>query len=179
MAYDINQFKKTASEKVEWLGEELQGIRTGRATPALLDGIRVEAYGSLMALNQTGTISIQDARTLYVAPYDISQLKSIEKAITAANLGVGVGADEKGVRVSFPELSTERRQQLIKLSKAKLEEARVHLKTARAKAISDIEKSEVSEDEEKRLKNEIQKIVDESNKALETALEKKEKELSQ
>lgn len=179
MAYDINQFRKAATEKVDWLQTELQGVRTGRATPALLDTVSIESYGSRMKLNQVAAISVEDARSLYVTPWDKSQIKDIEKAITVADLGVSVGSDEKGVRVSFPELTAERRQQLMKLTRGKLEEARVHLKTARAKAMADVEKSGASEDEEKRLEKEIQKIVDDTNKALEAAAEKKEKELSQ
>lgn len=178
MAYDITQFKKAAAEKTDWLQKELQGVRTGRATPALLDGVSIESYGSRMKLNQVAAISVEDAKSLYVTPWDKSQIKDIEKAITVADLGVSVGSDEKGVRVSFPELTAERRQQLMKLTRSKLEEARVHLKTARAKAIADVEKSGASEDEEKRLKADIQKIVDETNGALEASAEKKEKELS-
>ncbi|MBX9765085.1 ribosome recycling factor [Patescibacteria group bacterium] len=177
MAYDIQQFKKLAAEKQAWLQSELQGLRTGRATPALLDSISVDVYGSRMKLSQVAAITVEDARTLYVNPWDKGQVKDIEKAITVADLGISAGSDDKGVRVSFPELTAERRTQLMKLVRAKLEEARVQLKTARAKAISDAEKSGASEDEQKRLKNEIQKIVDDTNALLEGLAEKKEKEL--
>jgi ribosome recycling factor len=176
--FDLAQFKKAAAEKGEWLQGELQTLRTGRATPALLDGISIEVYGSRMKLNQTANIAIEDARTLYVSPWDKGQVKAIEKAIAAADLGVSVGSDEKGIRVSFPELTSERRQQLVKLVGGKLEEARVQVKAARTKAIGEIEKDGVAEDEERRLKNEVQKIVDETNKALEVIAEKKEKELN-
>lgn len=178
MAFDLNQFKKIAGEKVTWLSTELQGLRTGRATPTLLDSVSVEVYGSRMKLTQVGNITVEDARSLYVNPWDKGQIKDIEKAITMADLGVSVGSDAQGVRVSFPELTAERRQQLVKLLRAKLEEARVHLRTARTKAISDAEKSDASEDEQKRLKTEIQKIVDETNKALEAVADKKETELN-
>lgn len=175
--FDLAQFKKTAAEKGEWLSQELQALRTGRATPALLDSVSIEVYGSRMKLNQVANIATEDARTLYVSPWDKGQVKAIEKAITVADLGVSVGSDEKGIRVSFPELTAERRQQLVKLVGGKLEEARVHVKTARTKAIGDIEKDSVAEDEERRLKNEVQKIVDEANKSLEAIAEKKEQEL--
>lgn len=175
--FDLAQFKKTASEKPGWLSQELSGLRTGRATPALLDAVSIEVYGSKMKLNQVANVVVEDARTLYVNPWDKGQVKPIEKAITLADLGVSVGSDEKGIRVSFPELTAERRGQLIKLVGGKLEEARVQLKGARTKAIADIEKSEVSEDEVKRLKNEVQKVVDETNKALEETAGRKEAEL--
>jgi ribosome recycling factor len=178
MAFDIAQFKKAAAEKGEWLTAELQGLRTGRASPSLLDSVSLEVYGSRMKLNQLANITVEDARTLYVNPWDKGQVKDIEKAITVADLGVSVGSDAQGVRVSFPELTAERRAQLAKLVRGKLEEARVQLKTARAKAIADAEKSGVSEDEEKRLKADIQKVVDDTNAALESLAEKKEKELA-
>lgn len=178
MAFDINQFKKIGTEKQVWLTNELQGLRTGRATPALLDSVTVDVYGSRMKLSQIASITVEDARTLYVNPWDKGQIKDIEKAITVADLGISAGSDDKGVRVSFPELTAERRGQLMKLVRAKLEEARVQIKTARAKAISDAEASGVSEDEAKRLKGEIQKVVDDTNKLLEDLAVKKEKELS-
>jgi len=175
--YDIASFKKLTAEKGEWLQRELQGLRTGRATPALLDSIKVEVFGSMMALNQVASISVEDARTLYLSPWDKGQIKLIEKAITLADLGISAGSDEKGVRVSFPELTAERREQLVKLVKAKLEEARVQLKGARTKAIADMEKEAANEDEERRGKETIQKVVDEANKELEAIAEKKEVEL--
>lgn len=175
--YDLAQFKKVAAEKSEWLAQELQGLRTGRATPALLDAVSLEVYGSRMKLNQVANIAVEDARTLYVNPWDKGEVKAIEKAITVADLGVSVGSDDKGIRVSFPELTAERRTQLIKLLNGKLEEARVALRGSRTKAIADVEKSEASEDEIKRLKNEVQKIVDDANKSLEAIAEKKETEL--
>lgn len=171
-------FKKAATEKTDWLQNELQALRTGRATPALLDGVSVEVYGSRMKLKEVAALSVEDARTLYVTPWDKGEVKAIEKAITVADLGVSVGSDEKGIRVSFPELTAERRTQLIKLVGGKLEEARVALRALRTKAISEIEKSEASEDEIQRLKNDVQKIMDDANKALEAVAEKKEAELN-
>ncbi|MES2014295.1 MAG: ribosome recycling factor [Patescibacteria group bacterium] len=177
--YDLTAFKKTAGEKTEWLVNELSTLRTGRATPTLLDGVFIEVYGSRMKLNQVANITIEDARTLYVNPWDREQVKLIEKAITLADLGVSAGSDDKGIRVSFPALTEERRNQLVKLVRAKLEEARIQLRTLRTKAIADIEKGEASEDEVKRLKGEIQKIVDEVNGKFEDIVTKKEVELMQ
>ena len=177
MAYNTKDLQKEIDETKSWLQQELGSLRTGRATPALLDGIELEVYGSRMKLNQTASISVQDARTLYVTPYDASQVKEIEKAITVADLGVSVGSDEKGVRVAFPELTAERRGQLVKLLKGKLEDARIALKQKRADAIKDLEKEELGEDDTKRGKDDIQKVIDEGNKALEEIADKKEKEL--
>jgi len=178
MAYDLSSFKKATEEKIQWLKQELQGIRTGRATAALLDAVVLEVYGANVHLQEIASLNVEDARTMYISPWDKDQMKAIEKAVTVADLGVSVGSDEKGVRVSFPELSSERRQQLIKLARAKLEDARVAVKNGRTKAIADIEKSELSEDETKRLKAEVQKIVDEVNATLGAVTAQKEKDLT-
>ncbi len=175
--YDLSSFKKIAAEKGEWLSLELQGLRTGRATPTLLDSVSVEVYGSRMKLKEVANIAVEDARTLYVNPWDKGQVKILEKAIMLADLGISVGSDDKGIRVSFPELTEERRTQLVKLVRGKLEEARVALRSARTKAIADIEKSEESEDDEKRSKADVQKVVDDANQELERIAEKKETEL--
>lgn len=183
MAYDISKLKTGAHAVEIWLQGELAALRTGRASPALLDGVQVEVYGSRMKLAQVASITVEDARSLYIAPWDKEQLKPIEKAITVADLGVGVGADDKGVRVSFPELTTERRQQLIKLMKSKLEDARISLKGERTKAMNDIdaEKKEgtLSEDAARKASDDVQKVIDDTNKALEALAAKKEQELMQ
>lgn len=182
MAYDFKPFEKKLAELTERLGRELAGIRTGRAAPAILDNVRVESYGTLVPISQLGTVSVGDARTLYIAPWDQANIKEIEKAITAANLGLSVGADEKGVRVSFPELTSERRVGLLKLAKEKVEELRASVRQARDEVWSDIQKKEkegsLSEDEKFRHKDEMQKKVDMVNKQFEEALGRKEKEIA-
>lgn len=181
MAYDFAPLKKKVQETEEWLKREFSGVRTGRATPALLDNIRVEAYGSKMPLNQVGTVSVEDARTIRVSPWDASQAKEIEKAITLANLGVSVGADDKGVRVSFPELTSERRESLMKLAKSKVEDARITLRGIRDEVWNDIQRKEkdgdMSEDEKFRGKEEMQKHIDAGNKTFDELLKKKEVEI--
>jgi ribosome recycling factor len=182
MAYDFNNFKKKVKEIEDWLHKEYQGIRTGQATPAILDSIRVEAYGQSMPINQVAGITTEGPRSLRVAPWDNTVLKAIEKAIQVANLGVSVMADDKGVRVNFPELTSETRGMLLKLAKAKLEEARISLRSARTDTISDLDKKQkegtVGEDDHKRYKTELQKFVDDSNLKLEEVFGKKEKEIS-
>ncbi len=182
MAYDFKPFEKRIGEIIDKLGKELGGVRTGRAAPAILDVVQIESYGTRMPINQVANVSVADARTLYIAPYDQSQIKEIEKAITLANLGLSVGSDEKGVRVSFPELTSDRRVQLVKLAKEKVEEIRASLRQARDEVWSDIQKKEkdgeVSEDEKFRYKDEMQKRVDDTNKKIEEALERKEKEIA-
>ncbi|MFA6535898.1 MAG: ribosome-recycling factor [Candidatus Paceibacterota bacterium] len=180
--FDFTKIKKQIAEVEAWLTKEFSGIRTNRATPAFLDGIKVDSYGSLMSINQIAAISVEDARSLRIAPWDHSQGKTIEKAITAANLGVSVSADDKGVRVTFPELSAERREQIIKLAKAKLEDARKSLRANRDEVVRELQGKEkeggLGKDDIFRLKGDVQKLVDAGNKKLEEMLGKKEQEIS-
>ncbi len=182
MAYDFKPFDGRIKEITDHLEKEMAGIRTGRAALAILDDIKVESYGSMMPINQVANISIEDPRTIRVAPWDASLGKDIEQAITQANLGVSTGTDEKGVRIFFPELTGERRTMLLKLAKEKLEEIRAELRRAREEVWSDIQQQEkdglMSEDEKFRGKDEMQKRVDAANTLFEATLERKEKEIS-
>ncbi len=181
MTYDFSQLKQKIEDTEVWLKKEFQGIRTGQATPTLLDNIQVESYGTRVPLNQVGNVGVEDARTLRVSIWNVEQIKDVEKAITDANLGVGVSPDESGVRVTFPELTSERRVTLIKLSKDKLEEARISLRNERDTVWNDIQKQEkagdISEDEKFGSKEEMQRLIDEGNKSLDTLGDKKEAEI--
>lgn len=181
MAYDFAKFKKEAAEVEEWLRREYAGLSAGRATPALLDTVQVEVYGARTPIAHVASIAIEDPRTLLVAPYDKSQIKDVEKAIMAANLGLSVSATDSGVRVSVPQLTTERRTALVKVLKERLEEARVSLRAEREKVWNDIQEQErdgkMAEDDKFKGKEELQRQVDEANKKLEEIFEKKEKEV--
>lgn len=183
MAYDFKDLKAGIKSTEEWLRSEFSGIRTGRATPALLDSVMVEAYGSMMPINQVGSISVEDARMMRVSPWDMSLAKAVEKAIMLADLGLSLAVDDKGVRIMFPDLTADRRIGLIKLAKQKLEDARITLRGEREKTIKDIEKrekdGEIGEDEKFRLKTELQKYIDEAGVALEALFVKKEKEIGE
>tara|TARA_B100000745_G_C20095439_1_gene374591 strand:+ start:134 stop:667 length:534 start_codon:yes stop_codon:yes gene_type:complete len=173
------EFTKRLEGIKTWLKQEYSGIRTGQAAPALLDNVKVESYGSMLPLNQVGSIGVEDARTLRIAPWDAGQISAIETAISEADLGVSVATDSAGLRVIFPELTSERRDQLLKLAKSKLEEARVSVRGARDEVIKSIEGEELSEDEKFSMKEDIQKEVEVMNKALEEIFHAKEKEISQ
>jgi ribosome recycling factor len=183
MAYDFSNLKKKIAETEDWLKKEFSGVRTGRATPALLDNIKVDSYGSRLPLNQVGTVGVEDARTLRVSPWDASQVKEVEKAITVANLGVSVAVDDRGIRVSFPELTSERRESLMKLAKTKVEDAKITLRGARDEVWNDIQRKEkegeMGEDEKFRSKEDMQKLIDAGNKSFEELLKKKEVEISE
>jgi len=181
MAYDFSQLKQQIKETEEWLGRELAGVRTGRATPTLLDGVKPEAYGTRTALRELASISVEDARTLRVMPYDPSMVKGIEKGITDANLGVGVSTDDQGLRVTFPELTSERRTQLLKIAGQKTEDARTTLRSHRTDAMKEIEaleKEGMQKDQAKRDKDEVQKLIDAGNDSLAAMLKKKEVEIA-
>ncbi len=182
MNYDFKIFDGKVVAAAEWLLREYRGLRTGRASPAILDSVSVSAYGSMMPLKQVANVSTEDARTLRVSAYDAGLLKDIERAITAASLGVGTISDGASVRVTFPELTSERREQLVKLAKAKLEEARTTIRVARDEAWKEIQEKEresvLTEDDKFSLKEELQKKVDEGNERLEKSFNSKEKEVS-
>lgn len=181
MAYDFNPFKKHLSNAEEWLKKELQQLRTGQASPAILDGVRVEVYGTPMALKEIASVMIEGARTIRIVPWDRGQSKEIEKAITVANLGLSVVVDDQGLRVNFPELTSDRRTEIVRQAKEKLEEAKKQVRGQRDHIIREIQDKEkdggMGKDDVFRLKNETQKIVDESNKRFEGMLERKEKEI--
>lgn len=182
MQYDFTKLKTKIKETEDWMKKEYTGIRTGMASPQLLDSIVVESYGQRMPLNQIGSVSIADAKSLVVTPWDASQVKAVEKAITVANLGVSLKTDEKGVRVFFPDLTSERREMLMKLAKEKLEHGKITLRTIREEVQKDIDTKEkaggMSEDEKFRFKADMQKFVDAGNKALEETFTKKQKEIT-
>ena len=182
MTYDFSLFKNELESVRAWLQQELLGIRTGRATPTLLDSVAFEAYGARTQIQHAASIGVEDARTLRVSPYDSGQVKDIEKAITQANLGVGVQSDGKTLRISFPELTSEVRTTLLKTVKQKVEEARTRVKRAREEVQDAINAQEkeggMSEDDKFRAKDEMQKLVEDANKKLDELFDKKEKELT-
>ena len=183
MAYNFTSLKQETKNIEDWLRREFTTIRTGRATPAILDGVRVEAYGADMSIVELANVSVEDARMIRVTPWDMSIVKAIEKGITASDLGLSLAVDDKGIRITFPELTSDRRTSLIKIAKQKLEDARVTLRTERERVIKDIEKQEkegsISEDEKFRLKAELQKMLDDTNRVLDEIFVKKEKEIGE
>ena len=175
MAYNTTNFKQELKKTEEWLSKEYSQVHTGRATPMVLDSIMIESYGSRMPIKNVASVSIEDPKTLRVAPWDKNQIKDIESAVMEANLGLSVVSDSDGVRVIFPMLTTENRSKLAKILKEKLEEARIHVRKSRQEEMESI--TDMSEDEEKRAKDDIQKCVDEANQNLEAVFAKKEAEV--
>ncbi len=176
-------FEARSKEVVAWLQQEFTGIRTGQAAPAILDSVKVDNYGAMVPINQVASVGIEDARTLRVSPWDAGTIKAIETAVQEADLGVSVSTDSAGLRVSFPELTSERREQLLKLAKSKLEDARVSVRVARDEVMKDLDKQEkdgdLSKDGHFAEKDKVQKLVDETNKQLDGLYEVKETEISE
>lgn len=181
MEYNFLNFKNELKKVEEFLGKEYRELNIGRASPMVLDSVSVESYGSYVPLKNVASISIEDPKTLRIAPWDKSQVKSIEKSILASNLGLSVATDDLGIRVIFPQLTTESRQTLVKLLKEKLEEARITVRRERENIWEDIQAEEkegkITEDEKFRAKDNLQKVVDEANTNLEATFDKKEKEV--
>jgi len=182
MTYNFQPFKTRTLEIEEWLKKELSLLRTGRATSAILDSIHVESYGSMSPIAHVATISMEDARSLRIAPWDKSQTKAIEAAIQKANIGLSVTSDDQGLRLIFPELTGERRGQIVKLLKDRFEDARITLRKEREELLNNFKKEEkegeMSEDEHFKAKEELQKLVDEANRKFEELTAKKEKEIN-
>ena len=191
MQYNFSNFKAELKKAEEFLGKEYSQLNIGRASPVVLDGISVESYGSYVPLKNVASISIEDPRTLRIAPWDKNQIKGIEKAIIGSNLGLSVATDDLGIRVIFPQLTTETRQTLVKVLKEKLEESRIVVRRERETVLDEIEGKEparnathsvagggkMTEDEKFRAKEELQKIIGEVNNNLEAIFEKKEREV--
>ena len=162
---------------IENLGKKFATVRTGRANPSSLDGVVVEYYGSMTPLKQLATISVPEARQLLIKPFDKSCLSAIEKAILNSNLGYNPGNDGETIRIVIPELTEDRRRELVKQVKALAEEAKVSIRNIRREGIEDVEKCELPEDEEKGMEKEIQDLVNDYNKKVEAMLKEKEQEL--
>lgn len=164
-------------KSIENLTHRFAGVRAGRANPSSLDGIVVEYYGSMTPLKQLATISVPEARQLLIKPFDKSSLGAIEKAILTSNLGYTPGNDGETIRIVIPELTEERRKELTKQVKALAEDAKISIRNIRHDALEDIKKAELPEDEEKKLEKNIQDLVNDYNKKIETNLKEKENEL--
>ncbi len=175
MQYNFSNFKMGLKKVEEFLSKEYSQLNIGRASPIVLDGVSVSLYGSYMPIKNVANISIEDPKTLRLVPFDKSQVKEIEKAINAANLGLSLATDDMGLRIIFPQLTTETRVTLVKVLKEKLEEARITVRRERETVLDDV--SKLTEDDKFRAKEELQKIIDETNRNLEAIFEKKEGEV--
>ncbi|HUV06887.1 MAG TPA: ribosome recycling factor [Spirochaetia bacterium] len=173
--------EKRMKKSIQALKDDLNTIRTGRASAALFEKIKVEYYGQQAPLNQVATISIPEARLVVIQPWDRSVLSEIEKVIQKSELSLNPNNDGKVIRINIPPLTEERRKEFVKLAKNKAEQCRVSIRNIRREANEDLKKkqksSDISEDESKRGMDEIQKLTDTFIADVNQVLEEKEKEI--
>lgn len=175
-------FETSHGDAMGWLRQEVAGLRSGVVKPDTVAGVQVEAYGSRTPLQSVASISSSDARTLVVSPYDKNMIRDIEKAITAANLGVQPTVDSEIIRLTFPSLTEEVRTQTIRLLHNKAEEARVRMRQARDEALKSLkqekEKGGITEDDFYNAREELDKLIAKANDEISDVVTRKEKEIS-
>lgn len=176
---NLDSAKQKMDGAVDALKKEFAGLRTGRASTNLIDHLSVDAYGSMMPMNQVGTVGVPEPRLITVQVWDKGLVKSVEKAIRDAGLGLNPQPDGQIVRVPIPELSTERRQELVKIAGKFAEGSRVAVRNVRRDALDALKKAKLPEDESKSTTEKIQKLTDETIKKIDDALASKEKEIMQ
>lgn len=168
---------------IESMKNDLAGLRAGRAHASLLDGVMVEAYGNMTPISQVGTIGVPDARTLSVSVWDKGLAKSVEKALRESDLGLNPMSDGQMIRIPIPPLSEERRRELVKIAGKYAEQGKVAIRNIRRDAMDEVKKMKkdalISEDEEKRYNNDIQKWTDEAIKKADDLYAAKEKDIMQ
>jgi ribosome recycling factor len=177
----FGEVKKRMDAQLEFVRKELAGVRTGRASTGLLDTVHVEAYGAKMPLNQVASLSIPEPSLILAQPFDPSLMGTIEKAIRTADLGLNPANDGKVIRIPIPALTEERRKELSRHVHKMTEEGRNHVRVVRREANDKLKKllkdHQISEDDEKRALDEVQKITDQHIKTLDDLQHKKDQEL--
>jgi ribosome recycling factor len=173
----IKDTKEHMQKTLEFVEHEMTKIRTGVANIALVEEIYVDYYGVKTPLSQVAVINIPDPRTLLIKPWDKTMLKPIEKAILASDLGITPTNDGASIRLSFPQPTTERKKQLVKIAKEKAEEGKVAIRQIRKDMLKELKVLELPEDDERKTEDEIQKVTNEFVKKMAEVFEKKEKEI--
>lgn len=181
MAFDINEIKRRMDGALKALHTEFSGLRTGRASASLLEPVMVEAYGSTMPLTQVGTVGVPEPRLLTVQVWDRGMVSAVEKAIMNAGLGLNPMSDGQLVRVPIPDLSEERRKELVKVASKYAEQGKVAVRNVRRDGMDSLKKlekdGEISQDEHKRFADQIQAATDDFVAKIDEALASKEKDI--
>ena len=179
--FNIKDLSKRMDGAVSALKNEFSGLRTGRASASLLDPISVDVYGSKMPLNQLGTVSVPDARTIAIQVWDKSQVDIVDKSIRESDLGLNPSLDGQIIRIPIPELNTERREELCKVASKYYENARIAVRNVRRDGMDTLKKLEknndISQDDQKIYSNDIQKLTDTTIKIIDETLQKKTGEI--
>lgn len=178
---DYTSIKEKMEKSISVYSEKLAEVRAGRANPAILNKIKIDYYGTPTPINQVAGVSVPEARLIVIQPWDVSVLKEIEKAILASDIGINPNNDGKVIRLAFPELTEERRKDLVKDIKKMAEEAKIAIRAIRRDGIEEAKQEQkdgnMTEDELKQAENEIQKLTDKSVEEIDKILENKEKEV--
>ena len=178
---DYSKIKEKMEKSISVYNEKLSEVRAGRANPAILNKVKIDYYGTPTPINQVAGVSVPEARLIVIQPWDMSILKEIEKAILASDIGINPNNDGKVIRLAFPELTEERRKDLVKDIKKMAEEAKIVIRTIRRDGIEEAKQEQkngdMTEDELKHAENEIQKLTDKSVEEIDKILENKEKEV--
>ncbi len=181
MSIELSQFREKMKKTVDSLSNDYVSIRAGRANPHLLDKITVDYYGAPSSLQSVANVSVSEARTIVIQPWEPGLIKEIEKAIAASDLGIMPSNDGKAIRVTLPELTQERRKELVKDVKKKGEDAKVSVRNVRRDANDMVKKqqkaNEISEDAQKDAEEDIQKLTDEFIDKIEKMVDEKSKEI--
>jgi ribosome recycling factor len=177
----LREFNPQFLKTIEHLHHDLAGIRTGRANPALLNSVHVDAYGMSQPIHQLANIAVSDSRTLVVTPWDKGLLSAIDKAIQAANLGLNPSSDGQLLRISLPPLSEERRKKLVKEVNGLAEKARIGVRTVREDMLKTAKRQEaegvLSKDDMAHIQKKVQEVVDKLNEEIKDVVVDKEKEI--
>ncbi len=173
---NVEELKKEIDKIIDSMVEDFAKFRAGRVGPELVENIKVEVYGSLMPLKSLASINVSDAKSLLVQPWDKTTIENITKALISSDMGFSASNEGDSIRVSVPDLTEERRQEFVKIVKDRAETARVAVRNARQKAIKSIPEG-ISEDEQKRMKEDIEDKVKEANNRIAEIRDKKEEDL--
>lgn len=177
----FSDMKKKTGKALEALAHELSGLRTGRASTAILDGVKVDFYGTPTPIKQIATLAVPESRTITIQPWDTSQLHAIEKAILTSDLGLNPSNDGKIIRINLPQLTEERRKELVKLARKYGEESKVAIRNIRRDANESLKKTEkdkkISQDELKKFQQEVQDLTDRQIHRIDEILSQKEADI--
>lgn len=175
--FDTKNAEQKLTEAHERFLKDLGTIQTGRASITILDNVMVDSYGTKTPLNQVASIKIDDPKSIRISPWDKTQIPGIEKAIALADLGVGTAADDDGVRVIIPDMTTERREQIAKTADKKMEDGKIRVRQIREDAMNEIKALEMSDDEKKTAQDGVQELVKKANADIESATKIKKEEI--
>lgn len=181
--FNLKQYQGEMDKAIEFFKQAMASVRTGRAHVAMLDGVKVEAYGSKMPLNQVANVVVADAQSLLVSPFDVNNLQTIVGAIrNDQSLGLNPTDDGKNIRIPIPALTEERRLEIVKMTRNKVEDSKIKIRNIRQDALKDVKNlkdaKQISEDDAKRFEKDIQDLVNKTQEQVESLFAEKEKEIT-